>query len=239
MPGFFEVHCHILPNVDDGPESMEESIRMLELYYRDGVRTIYVTPHFRKNMFEPSPKKVKEQYVKLKEEAAQIGDGIKLLLGCEFHATMDMLEMLESRECLTMGSSSSVLLEFSALSEFAFIRERCYSLLSHGYDPIVAHAERYSVLAKDITKIEELVEMGVYIQINAESILGKEGFMMKRFCKKMMDRNLIHFIGSDAHDCKKRKPLLGECAEYVRKKMGVSYMRKLLIDNPEELIGRQ
>lgn len=239
MTGLFEVHCHILPNLDDGPDCMEESVRMLEMYYKDGVRKIYATPHFRKNVFEPCPQKVKEQYEKLKEKAACIGEGIQLLLGCEFHAVMDMIEILENRECLTMGNSSCVLVEFSVMSEFSFIRERCYTLLSYGYQPIIAHAERYSVLVKDITKIQELVEMGAYIQINAESILGKEGFAVKRFCRKLMDQNFIHFIGSDAHDSKKRKPLLGKCAEYVEKKMGTSYMRKLLIDNPEELIERE
>ena len=84
MPGYYEVHCHILPGVDDGAGDMKETVRMLEEYHNDGVRTIYATSHYRKGMFEPSMKEVQRQFERVKARAREIGSGITVYLGCEF-----------------------------------------------------------------------------------------------------------------------------------------------------------
>lgn len=236
MSGYYDIHCHILPEVDDGADSMEMAREMLRQEYTDGVRVIYATPHYRIGMFETSKQKILQQYELVKEYAGQIGEGIEIYLGCEFHANMDMLSMFDDGIGIKMGDSSCVLTEFSEIHNYSFIKERCYSLLSHGYQPIIAHAERYSVLNQNPEKICSLRNMGAFIQIDADSILGKNGFYLKCFCKKMMNRDLIHFVGSDAHDMSKRKPLIGQCAKYVSKKMGENYMEKIFINNPKELI---
>lgn len=236
MTGIYDVHCHIVPEVDDGADNIETAVKLLQMEYKDGVRTIYVTPHYRKRMFETSMKKIEKQFSLLKTEAANIGSDLHMYLGCEFHANMDMTEMLVARERPTMGGSRCVLTEFSEQTEFAFIQERCYALLSQGYDPIIAHAERYSALYKKFDALSQLVDMGAYIQMNAASILGVDGFGMKLFCKKVMKMDLLHFVGSDAHNTGDRKPMMGKCAEYMEKVMGQDYARKILIENPKNII---
>lgn len=236
MPGYYEVHCHILPEVDDGSQSMKETVRMLEAYHEDGVRTIYATPHFRRGMFEPSMKEIQRQYEKVQQRALEIGRGITVHLGCEFHANQDMVEMLDEGRRFTMGGGRCVLTEFSQGSELSVIRERCYALLSHGYEPIVAHAERYQQLLKHPDAVEDLAEMGVWIQVNAESILGAEGFAVKWFCRNLMKQNLLHLVGSDAHNMKDRRPQIGRCAEYLAKKMGRGYMERILVENPQRIL---
>lgn len=236
MTGIYDVHCHIVPEVDDGADSLETAIRLLQMEYDDGVRTIYVTPHYRRGMFETSMPRIQKQYELLKEEAAKAGVGIHMYLGCEFHANMDMVDILDEKKRPTMGGSRCILTEFSERSEFSYIKERCYTLLSCGYNPIIAHAERYPALYKKLAALEELVDMGVYIQMNAGSILGAEGFGMKHFCKKVMKSGMLHFVGSDAHNTKDRKPMMGKCAEYMEKVMGVEYARNILIENPQKII---
>lgn len=236
MPGYYEVHCHILPGVDDGAGDMKETVRMLEEYHNDGVRTIYTTSHYRKGMFEPSMKEVQRQFERVKARAREIGSGITVYLGCEFHANLDMVEMLDEGLRPTMGDSRCVLTEFSQASELAFIRDRCYALLSHGYEPVIAHAERYRELVKHPDAVRDLVNMGAYIQVNASSILGDDGFGIRRFCRKLMKEDLVHFVGSDAHNMKDRKPQIGKCAEFLAKKMGRGYMEKLLVENPREIL---
>lgn len=239
MAGYYDIHTHILPHVDDGSGSMEETIKILKMEYRDGVRTIFATPHYRRNMFEPSMERINEQYERVRRAASKIGDGMRILLGCEFHANMEMIEMLDAGERPTMGGTRCVLVEFADGSESHFIRERCYALLCHGYQPIVAHAERYNAVRKDFGLLEQLVNMGVYIQMNSSSVLGQEGFMLKHFCKKVMKAELVHFIGSDVHDTGRRKPLLGKCAAYIERHMGSDYMERLLIENPKYLIEEE
>lgn len=236
MPGYYEVHCHILPGVDDGAASMKETVQMLEAYHDDGVRTIYATSHYRRGMFEPSMKEVQSQFERVRRKASEIGRGITVHLGCEFHANMDMVEMLDDGRRPTMGGGRCVLTEFSHSSELPFIRERCYALLSHGYEPIIAHAERYQPLLKHLDAVEDLVQMGVWIQVNAGSILGQDGLGVKWFCRKLMKQNLVHLVGSDAHNMTDRKPQIGRCAEYIAKKMGRGYMEHILVENPQKII---
>ena len=237
MTGFFDIHTHILPNIDDGSKSLEMTKEMLQMEYKDGVRVIYATSHFRRDMFEPRLEKVMEKYEEVKQLAENIGEeGIKVLIGCEFHANMDMVETLNKKERPTMGDTRCVLVEFKPNSEKTFIKERCYALLSHGYQPIIAHIERYEKCRKDIGFVEELYDMGCYIQINSQAVLGEDGFLLKQFCKKLMKYDLVHFIATDAHNTTSRKPTLGKCAEYLNKHMGEAYTEKILIHNPRKYI---
>ena len=236
MIGIFNIHNHILPEVDDGADDFKEALQMLKLEYQDGVRTVILTPHYRKGMFECPSERILRKYEQLVKEAKDRWKDLTVVLGCEFHANMDMVQKLEEHEQMTMGKSRCVLTEFSEQSEFLFIQERCYALLSNGYEPIIAHAERYRALYNHFDRIEQLVEMGVYIQMNAASIIGKDGFGMKWFCRKIMKQNLLHFVGDDAHNLDDRKPCMGKCAAYMKKIMGEDYAERILIANPKELI---
>lgn len=143
MKDLFDVHCHMVPGVDDGASDLEESLAMLKMEYRDGVRNIIVTPHYRRRMFETPAKKVHEQFQKLQEAAKKEYPDLSLYLGCELHSNMDLQEILEKRKYVTMAGSSYVLLEFSEGDSAQHIRERVYNVLSCGYEPIIAHVERY------------------------------------------------------------------------------------------------
>lgn len=236
MSGYYDIHTHILPYVDDGAEDMEETKKLLQMEYEDGVRTIFVTPHYRIGMFEPDMERILEQYERVKKEAAKIGDGMRILLGCEFHTNLDMVEILDQGTRPCMGDTRCVLTEFSGCHDLRTIQERCHDLLCHGYTPIIAHAERYPALNKNMEGLRMLTDLGVYIQMNAESLVGKEGFSVKRFCKKVMKEDLLHFIGSDTHDSRMRIPLIGKCSSYLEKNMGKEYMEKILIENPRTIL---
>lgn len=234
MTGIFDIHCHLLPGVDDGSDSLEETIKMMEMEYEQGVRTIFATPHFRKKMFEPPMEKVLERFERVKKEADRIG--MALYLGCEFHVNMDMAETLRNKERPTLAGSPYVLTEFSGAAECDYVRDRCFSLLSSGFIPLIAHIERYPQVVKNMGFIEELSEMGVKISVNAESILGQEGYSLKKFCKKLIKSDLLDFIGSDAHGTKHRAPQMGACAELLTKKYGADYTMRIMKENPEEIL---
>ena len=236
MEGIFDIHTHILPNIDDGPRSMDLTIEILKKEYEDGVRTIFATSHFRRGMFEPDLDRLYRRYQEVREKAQEVAGDLEILLGCEFHANMEMVETLKNRERPTMGGTRCVLTEFKNNSEKSFIKERCYALLSHGYQPIIAHAERYEAIRKNMDFLYDLVKMGNYVQLNSQSIIGDDGFFIKQFCKKAMQNNLVHFVGSDVHDMGKREPTMGRCTVYLNKLMGEDYTRKLLIRNPQKLI---
>ncbi len=236
MENMYDIHCHAVPGVDDGAASVQEALKILRLEYMDGIRTIILTPHFRRRMFETSREKVKEQFDLLQSEASAVLPEMKLYLGCEFHSNMDMTDLLNENEYFRMAGSCYVLLEFSGGDSREYIQERVYQAVANGYEPIIAHAERYDVLWKNFDLVEQLVRTGARIQVNAGSILGRSGKKIQKFCRRLMKYDLLSYIGSDAHDVTERPPRMGECASYLEKKMGRDYAEQILVRNPSEIL---
>ena len=125
--------------------------------------------------------------------------GMKFYLGCEFHSNLDMTDMLRADPRYRMCGTRYILLEFSSAHDTGYIRNRTYALISSGFTPVIAHCERYRPVYRHIEFAEELCDMGAMLQINANSVLGMDGFGMKMFCRKMLKKGLVSFIGSDAH----------------------------------------
>ena len=237
--GIYDIHCHIVPGVDDGSANYEETKKLLRMEYDQGVRNIIATPHFRFRMFETPLSKVREQFKLVQQAAAEIDDDFNIYLGCEFHANMEMVRMLREGEIASMAGSRYVLAEFGGSSEASYIKERLYSLLASGYKPIAAHIERYEATRSDIDFVEELVDMGVCMQINADSITGKDGFFTKRYCNRVMKQDLLHFVGSDCHNSTKRISRIGEAYRVVTAKFGQDYADELFIRNPERILEKK
>ena len=134
-----------------------------------------------------------------------------------------------------MAGSRYVLIEFSMNDLFPTIRNYVYELITHGYQPIIAHVERYFCCQK-MEKIQELKDMGALIQVNAGSVLGEEGWKLKKFCLELMKKDLIDFIASDTHNTSDRKLNLKKCASYVTKKMGKQYAERIFFNNPLNIL---
>ena len=238
MKGLYDIHCHILPGVDDGARNMEESLWMLNKEYQEGVRHVILTPHFRYDMFEPHMNIVTRQFMQLRRAAMNIGDeGRRLYLGCELHSGMDMVECLKKGRRLTLAGSRYVLVEFSNGDEKNYIEERVRSLLMNGFIPIIAHVERYKATRNDIGFLTELKDMGAHIQVNADTISGQDGFGAKTFARKVMKLGLLDFVGSDGHRKTERIPEIGKCVAKMEKTMGSEYVKKIFIKNPRNITG--
>ena len=238
MKGLYDIHCHILPGVDDGARNTEESLWMLNKEYKDGVRHVILTPHFRYEMFEPHMNIVTRGFMQLRREIVNIGQGdMQIYLGCELHSSMDMVECLKKGRRLTMAGSRYVLVEFSNNDEKSYIEERIRSLLMNGFIPIIAHVERYKATRNDIGFLTELKDMGAHIQVNADAISGQDGFGAKTFARKVMKHGLLDFVGSDGYRKTERIPEIGKCVAKMEKTMGSEYVKKIFIKNPRKITG--
>lgn len=232
-----DIHCHLLPGVDDGAQTSKITAEMLKLNYKHGIRRIIVTPHYRRGMFEPSQELIEKQFLRTKKYASEIGtQGMELYLGCEYHRHTGMAKVLKDEKRPTMAGSNYVLTEFSSADTYSRIRTILYELKTAGYIPIIAHIERYPVMMEYPEHIEDAIAMGAMIQINADSLLGHHGWGTKRLCRKMMKKGQIDFIGSDAHDLKKRPSRLAECAAYVEKKWGRETAERIFETNPMQIM---
>ncbi|MDD3361317.1 MAG: hypothetical protein PHW34_06535 [Hespellia sp.] len=234
-----DMHCHILPGVDDGAANLTVSKRILQMEYDQGVRRIIFTPHYRERYFETDRKVLIEQYYQVKNLIRKMGLRIHIHLGCECHCHEQMGEHLKTGFCLTMAKGDYVLIEFSSSDNYAKIRGYIYDMVNLGYKPIIAHIERYPCIVENPEQVNELIELGAYIQVNADSVIGLDGRAVKRFCQELMKTDQVHFIGSDTHNDTTRKTNMKKCVSYVERKMGKKYVQKIFFENPMKIINRK
>ena len=230
-----DIHCHLLYGVDDGPKDMEESIKMLRSASEQGVTDIILTPHYRRGMFKFDRELIQKHMEALEPYAQEIG--VKLHLGTEFHVNGDIIEYLEEGRCLSLAGSEYVLTEYAYDTEYSYILQMSHTLLRHGYIPVIAHVERYGCLVKTPKRLEELQEIGAFIQMNAGAVIGEEGWSSKNFCKKALKQGWVDLIASDSHGIKKRVCYMEDTYDYIREKYGEKLAHRLMIKNPKKIIG--
>lgn len=228
-----DIHCHILPFVDDGPKTLDEAIEILEESKKQGIRHMIATPHYRREMFETSMSDIVKSYQLLRKEAS--ARGMKIFLGCEYFRDSEIYEQITGKRRVTMAGKPYILIEFSTQDTFMYIRNFVYNVKNYGYQPIIAHVERYES-CWSMEKIQELRNCGAQIQVNADTVLGKHGWKNKQVCIELMKNDLIDYIASDTHDIKNRAQHLEKCANYVTKKMGAPYMKKIFYTNPSNIL---
>ena len=215
-----DLHTHILPNVDDGASSLALAIEMVEEEINNNVDEIILTPHYFKNEFNFVDKnKLIEAFNTLKKECSHLN--IKLTLGAELYFSKEVFSELKSHNSITLGDTNYVLIEFSLIQCFYDIVSIIDELVYLGYRPILAHPERYNYLS--IKDIENIVNLGGFIQINTSSILGDFGHNIKKKTEQLLKHKLVHFVSSDCHDMSVRKPNLKKTLELIKKKYKIEF----------------
>ena len=204
-----DIHSHILSGIDDGSESAAESIKILKLAIQEGVSDIILTPHYIYGSNYACNNKDKRIRFEVLQELVETRNlPIRLYLGNEILLCEHILELLENGECMTLNHSRYVLVELPMNNELLNAKKIFFELVSHEYIPILAHPERYHYISEDSTFFEDLVDMGVLLQGNYKSLLGKYSKGAERRLKKLLQKNMITFLASDthhaeAHDLKK------------------------------------
>ena len=234
MKNMYDIHTHIIPKVDDGAASIEEALMILEDEERQGVNGIMLTPHLRRGMFETAESMIYAQYKILLSEAEIRFPKLDIRLGCEFHACSDMEKILNERRLCTFDKSNTVLLEFSSGDSSDYIIRKTKELMALSYNPIIAHIEKYESLYKRYDIVEMLRSLGAGIQIDTDSVLGLSGTRQKRFCAGLLKRELADFAASDVHNMTSRTSSIRECADFIEKKYGEDYAKKIFEYNPSE-----
>lgn len=237
MQGLIDIHCHVIPAVDDGADSMKQAGRMLQREYRNHVSAVIATPHYRRGMFETPQDAVERQYERVRQMAERSRADMTVYLGCEYHCSSELVADMKAGNRPTLAGSDYVLVEFSSIHGESVIRRQVYELVTAGYCPVIAHAERYSCMRSDPELIREMMELGAQIQLTAGSVTGRFGWGTKRFCGMLLKRHLVHYIATDAHDVGERAPDLLECAGYVERKFGREYAEEIFIRNPQRIIA--
>lgn len=237
MMKYIDIHSHILPGVDDGAGTMEESIGILQCAQRENIGSVILTPHQKPGRKCVSAAGIDRRIAQLKEEIQRLDMDISLYSGSELLYSHDLGERLRDREVLTLAGSHYVLVEFLPDEDWRYIRDGLYRLSSSGYWPILAHVERYAALREKQERIQELTDMGCYMQMNAGSLTGNCGLQTRLYCAGLIRNRQIHFIATDAHRSDgRRSPQMSKCAEWLRRRIDGEYADRLLWKNAESIL---
>lgn len=236
MNGFTDIHTHIMPGVDDGAANLQDACRMVQTAWQDGTRTLFLTPHWRGISENKTPARLQENFAAFCQTVAESFPDMQLFLGNEVHYGAEISEKLLAGETLPLNGSRYVLLEFWVGALRSQILTGISEIIGCGFTPIIAHAERYRIFQTDATLVDEVLEMGALIQMNANSVMGGYGFKMKRLCHRLLKAQKVHFIASDAHNTETRTPRLRACFLRICKKYGQSYAVRVFYENAQAVI---
>lgn len=239
MSPLIDIHCHLLPGVDDGAGSMKETIRMLKLEEKDGVGSIVFTPHHRVGMFETKRSVLDETFLHVQRESRKAGINISLHMGCEYHVTPWMLEDYTQGYWPTLAGSRFVLIEFDEDESFLMIKGRIMSLEEAGFRPVIAHAERIYCLLDKPERFSELKKAGAEMQLTAGAVLGEDGKEIAGECLQLIRQDKVQYIATDAHHLHRRQPDLGKCFRYVTQEAGKMKAIELMCSNPRKICGEE
>lgn len=231
-----DIHCHILPNVDDGSESLEESIAMAKIAESEGITRIVNTSHCHFDFKYKKGNELKLELEKFNQALKEENINIEVLLGNELYYTSDLIERFDELDFFSMNNSKYILMEFSPINFPKNIEDVIYEIKIRGYIPIIAHAERYKQVQEDVNIVLDCIKEGALIQVNASSILGKNGENVEDTSKKLLDNNMVHFVATDAHSSNRRRPLIKDSYNYILKNYGKEVSEKLFIENPTAVI---
>lgn len=224
-----DIHCHILPGVDDGAKDEAMAIGMIEKSVNDGVSHIILTPHFRK--YDPNKQlKQKAVFESLKKIVKDKNMNVELYLGKEVYFKDNLLEQVKH---LTIEGSPYILVEFSTTVE-QNIDEVIFNLKVSKLKPIIAHVERYPYLKKE--DYHQIRLTGGLLQVNAGAIKGFEGFGKRRLVNYLLKNQLVDVVASDAHNLTNRKPNLKNAYKTVLKKYGKAYADLIFFENAKKII---
>jgi protein-tyrosine phosphatase len=224
-----DVHCHILPGLDDGPEKMEESVAMAESAIADGITHVVATPH--------SSGDYAFDYVRVRqvrdELQTRIGKRLTLATGCDFHMSVENLVALRAdapRFCI--NQHGYLLVEFSEFSIPPSTDRALHEMQLMDIRPVVTHPERNAIVHVQPGRLAEWVRLGCYVQVTGGSITGDFGTRPQEVALRWIGQGLVHFVASDAHNTRRRPLKLRAAYDIVRKRFGEQKARALFVENP-------
>lgn len=193
-----DMHSHLIPGIDDGARSMDETITMLAKFESLGYKKIITTPHVYSDCYKNTPEIILEGLQHVQQTAKELGLTIQVEAAAEYFCDEYFLELIHSGELLTIGEKY-VLMEFPFLSEMNNWKEFIFGIQSIGYTPIIAHFERYVYWHGSVEKAREMRQLGAKIQLNINSLTGHYGTDVKKQGERLIDNQLLDFIATDCH----------------------------------------
>lgn len=232
-----DIHCHILPDFDDGAADLAESLIMAQMAVTSGVSGIVVTPHFRgeRESLALLPLLV-ERYEELIGAVRQENLSLRIYPGAEILCLPETVELAREGQLPTIANTDYLLVEFYFNASLGFLEETLDALAACGYRPVVAHPERYEAVQHAPRVLESWFRKGYVLQLNKGSVLGAFGPRVRETAHWMLQRGLAHLVASDAHGIHRRTTDMTLLRQTIAELCPQQYAQILLIQNPRRLV---
>ena len=234
-----DFHTHILPNIDDGSRSIDETFNLIKEAKEVGFDGIILTSHYIENFYETDVPE-RDVWVKaISENLGAKGIDTDLYLANEIYISENMMGLLEQQKASTINNSCYVLFELPLNEEPLNLYDVIYSLQENKLIPVLAHPERYSFVQKEPELIYDLIEKGCLMQANYGSIIGQYGVKAEYIVKKFLENNMIHFLGSDVHRQNSIYPKIPFALEKIKEIVGKEKLEELTTINPKLVLANK
>lgn len=232
-----DLHTHLLPDWDDGAEDWDETFRMCEIAYKDGIRKIVLTPHiFRLSKYKDDLNVLEERITQFKEKVRDVP--IEFYRGAEVFVHHKMVENIKANN-FSINFSNYIFVEFPSDYILARVHELFFNIMLEGFIPIISHPERNNVFRVRPNLLFELIEIGSLAQVTAMSLAGEFGSKIRKTAQLFLKNNLVHLIASDAHDSERRPPKLSKGLEEARKIVGDEKAMAMVTSIPQAILDNE
>ena len=232
-----DLHCHILPGLDDGPSSVEESLAMCRIAAQDGIRTIVATPHMLNGMFPVYREDVIEGVGGMSRALAEASIPLQILPGADVHLDRSVPGCLERGELITVADlGRHLLLELPRDIVPEGTGELLFQVQLQGVTPIITHPERNIAIQQNPALLNDLVRAGSLTQITAGSLTGMFGARVRRCALRLLTSGTAHLVSTDAHNTGRRSPRLSEARRVVEEEMGREEAERVFLERPTKIL---
>lgn len=234
-----DLHCHILPGIDDGAADIAVSREMARAFVEDGVTHVVCTPHILPGLYLNRGPQIRDAVQALQGDLEREGIPLALAAGADAHVVPDFVDGLKSGELLTLAGSRYVLVEPPHHVAPVRLEDFFFGLLVAGFVPILTHPERLAWVEQLYPAVQRLVHAGVWMQITAGSLTGAFGRNARYWSERLLDEGCVHVLATDAHDVSRRPPILGDGREAAAKRVGSVEAEHLVLTRPGGVLANE
>jgi protein-tyrosine phosphatase len=231
-----DLHCHILPGIDDGSPDIDTSLNMARMAVADGITTIACTPHIFPGVFDNSGPLINLAIAELTAALREADIPLRLVAGADVHIAPDIVSGLRNGRVLSINGGRYFLFEPPDSVLPPRFDQFVFGILAAGYVPVLTHPERLKWIESHYDLIGDLAAAGVLMQLTAASVTGRFGRRVKYWSDRMLDEDLVFLIASDAHNTDRRPPILTEARDVLDRRYGEEYANRLVEDNPQTIL---